>query len=262
MNPFHQFPSRASPTAILAVLACVLGCPAGVLMAESPQVDVAEELERLMASSGFTIKPAQLEATRRSVGRAEGEELVPRLRMLLERFDHVIVQKPDGGVERVIILGEKTAVPPPPAEIAPGEEQVTEEGETAPAAEIVVETQRKGTSHALLLSLEGEYGKRVERPLLLDTGADYVVLPASLIGPLGISPQRLRRQAVQTANGTVEAQLGTLTAIWFGNRKVTRVATAFIDDSRLGGNALLGMSVLGRFRVTIDDAKNLVVLAP
>ncbi len=231
-------------------------------MADSPQVDVAEELERLMASSGFTMKPTQLEATRRSIGRAEGEELVPRLRMLLERFDHVIVQKPDGGVERVIILGEKTAVPPPPPTSAQSEEQVTEEGEAAPAAEIVVQTQRKGTSHALMLGLEGENGKRVERPLLLDTGADYVVLPNSLIVPLGINPQRLRRQVVQTANGTVDAQIGTLTAIWFGNQRVSRVATAFIDDTRLGGNALLGMSVLGRFRVTIDDAKNLVLLAP
>ena len=88
------------------------------------------------------------------------------------------------------------------------------------------------------------------------------MLPASLIAPLGINPQALRRQSVQTANGTVEAQLGTLRAVWFGDQKVSRVATAFIEDSRLGGNALLGMSVLGRFRVTIDDANNLIVLAP
>lgn len=248
--------------AIVALVACTIGWPAAAPLAESAQVDVAEELERLMAAHGFTVKSPQLEATRRSLGRAEGDALVPRLKMLLERFDHVIVQTPDGGVERVIILGEKTAVTPPPPETTQEEVQATEEGEAAPAAEIVVETQRKGTSHALMLSLEGDNGKRVQRPLLLDTGADYVVLPASLIAPLGISPQRLRRQSVQTANGAVEAQLGTLTAVWFGDRKVTRVATAFIDDARLGGNALLGMSVLGRFRVTIDDANNLVVLAP
>jgi predicted aspartyl protease len=228
-------------------------------------VDVAEELERLMSVHGFTMKPAHLETTRESIGRAEGEALIPRLRVLLEHFDHVIVQSPDGGVERVIILGAKKAVTPPAPETAQTQEQPAEEGEgseeATPAAEIVVETQRKGPSHALMLSLEGEGGKRVERPLLLDTGADYVVLPASLLGPLGIGPGSLRRQSVQTANGTVDAQLGTLTAIWFGDQKVTRVATAFIDDARLGGNALLGMSVLGRFRVTIDDANNRVVLA-
>lgn len=248
---------RVRPLTLFAVLA--LAFVGATAAAEAAQVDVAEELERLMADHGFSMKAAQLESTRRSIGRAEGEALVPRLKMLLERFDHVIVQKPGGGVERVIILGEKAAAAPPAPEAAQAEPA---EGDTAPAAEIVVESQRKGTSHALNLSLEGDNGKRVERPLLLDTGADYVVLPASLIAPLGINPQALRRQSVQTANGTVEAQLGTLRAVWFGDQKVSRVATAFIEDSRLGGNALLGMSVLGRFRVTIDDANNLIVLAP
>lgn len=254
--PFPPIPG-VRPLVLLTLLGfAFVGASAA---AEAARVDVAEELERLMADHGFTMKAAQLESTRRSIGRAEGEALVPRLKMLLERFDHVIVQKPDGGVERVIILGEKAAAAPPPPPAAHAE---PEEDEAAPAAEIIVESQRKGTSHALNLSLEGENGKRVERPLLLDTGADYVVLPASLIAPLGINPQALRRQSVQTANGTVEAQLGTLKAVWFGDQKVSRVATAFIDDSRLGGNALLGMSVLGRFRVTIDDANNLIVLAP
>lgn len=258
---------RTSPIRRLALVA-LLSCTAGQLVAQEAadpsQVDVAEELERLMSVHGFTMKPSHLETTRESIGRAEGDALIPRLRVLLEHFDHVIVQRPDGGVERVIILGATQAVAPPQPEAAQTEEQPAEEeatGEATPAAEIVVETQRKGPSHALMLSLEGEGGKRVERPLLLDTGADYVVLPASLLGPLGIGPGSLRRQSVQTANGTVDAQLGTLTAIWFGDQKVTRVATAFIDDTRLGGNALLGMSVLGRFRVTIDDANNRVVLA-
>lgn len=259
MNPHPPPPSRTRPLALLALLGFALGYSTAATAAEIAQVDVADELERLMAAHRFTMKSAQLESTRRSIGRAEGEALVPRLKMLLERFDHVIVQKPDGGVERVIILGEKAAVAPPSPTATQAE---PEEGETPPAAEIVVESQRKGTSHALMLSLEGDNGKRVQRPLLLDTGADYVVLPASLIAALGISPQALRRQSVQTANGTVEAQLGTLRAIWFGDQKVSRVATAFIEDSRLGGNALLGMSVLGRFRVTIDDANNLIVLAP
>lgn len=262
MNLRQKHPFNARRAGILALVTCVFACSTGIAVGEPVQVEVAEELERLMAAHGFTMKPAHLESTRRSFARAEGEALVPRLRVLLERFDHVIVQTPDGGVERVIILGEKTAVAPSAPEPSKGQEQTSDDGEATPTAEIVVETQRKGTSHALLLSLEGENGKRIQRPLLLDTGADYVVLPASLIAPLGIRNESLRRQAVQTANGTVDAQLGTLTAVWFGNQRVTQVATAFIDDSRLGGNALLGMSVLGRFRVTIDDAKNLVVLAP
>lgn len=264
MNGQHTSTDQKTGVAALTqLLWATLLTIGGAGLAQSPQVNVAEELERLMGAHGFTIKPIQLETTRQSLGRAEGDALISRLRTLLEGFDHVIVQRPNGGVERVIILGEKSAIPPPPPMTAQEEEAVTEEsGEQVPKAEIVIRTRRKGTSHALMLGLEGEQGRRVERPLLLDTGADYVVLPISLIDSLGIRAQSLRRQAVQTANGTVEARIGTLTAVWFGDQKVTGVATAFIDDSRLGGNALLGMSVLGRFRVTIDDSKDLVMLTP
>jgi clan AA aspartic protease (TIGR02281 family) len=261
MNAFQRRPYTGPRVTLFAIVSLGLQCFASLALAEATRVDVAEELERLMATHGFTIKSAQLEATRHTSARAEGEALIPRLRTLLEQFDHVIVQRPDGGVERVIILGEKTAVTPPAPDSAPGQDQASGEGEeAAPAAEIVVETQRKGTSHALMLGLEGESGRRVNRSLLLDTGADYVVLPASLLGPLGIHPGALRSQPVQTANGRIDAQLGTLNAIWFGDKKVTGVTTAFIDDARLGGNALLGMSVLARFRVTIDDAQNRIVL--
>jgi aspartyl protease family protein len=263
MNVFQHRRSTSQRVVLCALVVLGLGGFASRGVTDAAHVDVAEELERLMAAHGFTIKSAQLEATRHTSGRAEGDALVPRLRTLLEHFDHVIVQRPDGGVERVIILGEKTAVAPPANAPEPGHEQASGDGEEAgPAAEIVVETQRQGTSHALMLGLEGDGGKRVDRSLLLDTGADYVVLPVSLLGPLGIPSSALRRQPVQTANGRVEAQLGTLNAIWFGDKKITGVATAFIDDSRLGGNALLGMSVLARFRVTIDDAHNQVVLTP
>jgi clan AA aspartic protease (TIGR02281 family) len=234
----------------------------GPSAAQAAQVDVAEELERLMAAHGFTMKTADLEATREIEGRIESDELIPRLRVLLEGFDHIIVQKPGGGVERVLILGAKIPYTPPAKTADTGAEDTPEaEAEAGAKVEIVLETQRKGTSHAITLTLEGENGKRVQQVLLLDTGADFVVLPSSLIGPLAIRPSDLRRQSVQTANGTVDAQLGTLAAVWLGDQRIPGIKTAFIDDARLGGNALLGMSVLGRFRVTIDDDNNQVVLA-
>ena len=233
----------------------------GPCAAQTDRVDVAEELERLMAAHGFTMKPADLEATRESEGRIESDELIPRLRVLLEGFDHIIVQKPGGGVDRVLILGAKVPYTPPPPQAAESGEEKATETEGGAQAEIVLETQRKGTSHAMTLTIEGENGKRVQQVMLLDTGADFVVLPASLIGPLGLRPNNLRRQSVQTANGTVDAQLGTLAAVWLGNQRVPGIAAAFIEDARLGGNSLLGMSVLGRFRVTIDDENNQVVLA-
>ena len=224
--------------------------------ASAAQVEVAQELERLMAEHGFTMKPVDLDATRDKRGRAEDTDLLPHLRVLLEGFDHVIVQTPQGGVERVLILGEKAPYVPPPPAAAPN--PASAQADTP--GEVVLDTQRIGASQAVTLTLEGENGRRVQRVLLVDTGADYVVLPSSLIGQLGIAPEGLQQQQVQTANGPTDAVLGTLPAVWLKGQRVTGVAVAFIDDSRLGGNALLGMSLLGRFRVTIDDEQGRLVL--
>lgn len=228
-------------------------------LAAAPLVNVADELERLMGQHGFEVRG--IEQTASVQGRAEGDDLVARLRLLLDDFDHVIVQEQGGAVERIIILGEKVAVVAPPLDeddASPPEEDSAEDaGDESPDDEpIVLPTQRQGTSHAVTLGLEGVNGRRVQRVLLIDTGADHVVLPASLITPLGISPNDLRPQSVQTANGTVQARIGTLSAVWLGDNRVGEVSAAFIDDSRLGGNALLGMSLLGQFRVTIDDEQN------
>ena len=234
-------------------------CLAAPTRAGAP-VDVAQELERLMTQYGFRMNPDHLALTRSVQGRAEGTELLPRLNNLLEGFDHAIVQGPRG-IEQVLILGAKAAYVPPPATGTPNAGPEPGPGGEAGPGDIVLESQRKGTSHALTLGLEGDNGQRVQRALLLDTGADFVVLPSSLIAQLGMQPGSLRSQRVQTANGPVDARIGNLAAIWLGEQRLPGVETAFIDDAKLGGSALLGMSVLGRFRVTIDDARNRVVLS-
>lgn len=220
------------------------------------QVIVKVELERLMNLNGFEVRG--MDYTENVRGHVEGSELLERLHTLLENFDHIIVQDGRGGVDRVIILGEKTAYTPPPAS-GPGQNGTTaDQGEGQ--GDIVLATQRKGASHSVTVSLEGPNQQRVQQEMLIDTGAEQVVLPASLIQPLGLAPDALNNQQVQTANGPVDARIGRLSAIWFGDRRIPGVDAAFIDDQRLAGNALLGMNVLGRFRMTIDDAENRLTL--
>jgi clan AA aspartic protease (TIGR02281 family) len=234
----------------------------GLARAAAPvsQVAVTTELERLMSIHGFEVRG--IEQTADATARAEGDELLARLHLLLENFDYVIVQTPDKGVERLIILGEKAVYIPPPMVVA--SKRDGDPGNASPLGgpeEIVLPTQRKGASHLLTLTLEGPNNQRVQQVLLIDTGADQVVLPASLIASLGLDANTLRDQQVQTANGAVDARVGTLSALWLGEKRIPDVSAAFLDDQRIGGQALLGMNVLGRFRMTIDDDSSQVTLA-
>lgn len=229
------------------------GLPLGTPRAES--VLVSDELQRLQAEHGFELRG--LEQTLEVRGRAEGEDLIARLRLLLERFDYVIVQTPDGGIERIIILGEREPYVPPAVGTEGQAGASLGKGET-----IVLPTSRQGDSHLVSLELEGAHGRRVRQILLVDTGAEQVVLPDALRSLLGMAQEALIPRKVQTANGLVDARLGRLAAIWLGEQRVADVEVAFVEGERLGAQPLLGMSLLKRFRMTIDDARNELRLEP
>lgn len=247
------------------VLTCVVVGLLGSLFFGSAvavvKVDVAEELERLAAAHGFDILPEHLDKTRDHQGRAEFEELMPRLRELLVSFDHIILQTPGGGVERVIILGETVIFTPPDASASAGDNKQPEGEEKEGDGDIVLSTQRKGEQHLVQVSLEGAEGAKVDQQLLVDTGADHLVLPASLLSNLKIPEASLKPTQAQTANGKVDALMGLLDAVSFGEHRITGVTATFIEDDKLGGSALLGMSVLGRYKMTIDDDKNTLTLS-
>jgi clan AA aspartic protease (TIGR02281 family) len=228
------------------------------LAAAAEKVPVVEELQRLSAAHGFRV--IGLQATQDAIGRAEGDELYHRLRRLLEDFDHVIVQSTEGGVERVIVLGEKVPFVPVPQTGAGGPGEDGPETR-APGGDIVLETERRGTQHGVQVSIEGSSGKRMARSLLVDTGADFVVLPRSLVSELGIAADKLQERQMQTANGKVKAGVGVIPAVWLGDQRVADVTAAFIEDSKLGNGGLLGMSVLSRYTMTIDDEAGRLTLA-
>ncbi|NEV61029.1 retropepsin-like aspartic protease family protein [Thiorhodococcus minor] len=225
-----------------------------------PRVEVSGELARLMQELDFEVKG--IEQTQDAIGHAGGEDPVERLHLLLEDFDHIILQGSPGEIERVIILGEKSDYVPPPLVVEGGADDAEAgAGEDEGGDAIILTTRRQGASHVVTLGLEGPSKQRVEEAMLIDTGADRVVLPMSLVSALGLGSDALKPQQVQTANGTVDARIGRLSAVWLGETRVEDVEVAFIDDQKLGGTSLLGMSLLGRFRMTIDDDKNQLTLA-
>lgn len=223
--------------------------------ARAAQVDVGDELARLASVHGFGVTGAAHVVDHR--GRAEGDDVYRRVRQLLERFDHIILQGPDGGIERVIVLG-----PAMPGNALP--KTLVEIGETgaesADGASITLPTVRSGSQHSVHVSLEGPGGKRLEQVLLIDTGADTLVLPRSMIALLGLDEAGLSEREVQTANGRTSARVGSLAGLWLGEQRVEDVAVAFLDDDRIGNGGLLGMSVLGRYQMTIDDAQGTLTL--
>lgn len=231
-----------APLVLLSALA-VLAPRAG-----AETVLLERELARLAERHGFVV--VGLEKTADAHAKADGDDLLARLRRLLDGFDHVILDGPNG-VERVIVIGAKSRyVPPPPPPPDP-----------APATgTIVLQTRPQGSLSAVQATLEGIGGRRIERRLLVDTGADFVVLPLSLAAGLGLDRRALAARQIQTANGKVTAYLGVLPAVWLGGRRIAEVETAFLDDQRLGRHSLLGMSVLGRFRTTIDDEAGTLTL--
>jgi clan AA aspartic protease (TIGR02281 family) len=111
-------------------------------------------------------------------------------------------------------------------------------------------------------TLVGPNGQQVSQSLMVDTGASFVVLPQSKGPALGFDLFRLPEQKVQTAKGEHAARVGVLKALTLGDETVSDVQVAFIEDGLVGATALLGMNVLSRFRITIDDERNVLTLEP
>ena len=59
---------------------------------------------------------------------------------------------------------------------------------------------------------------------------------------------------------SVAVKIGLLRSVRIGAVSADNVEVSFIADAELSGNRLLGMSFLQRFKMTIDDAANELVL--
>ncbi len=194
---------------------------------ESPE-NLAYQLLELAEDQDFAIQGIEktdLYDFKRVSGGAESQ-----IQQLLSEFNYVMVRNDHGKLERLIILDEKSIGP----------------------KQIVVSTQKRGQQHILSASIKGISDEWLNIDFLVDTGAERIVLPFSMMESLGYDAEKLKNIKLQTANGIVEAKNGRLEAIEIGNEIIRDVGVAFVEDDLLGENKLLGMNVLGRFRFTID----------
>ncbi len=126
----------------------------------------------------------------------------------------------------------------------------------------VVKTHRLGTHHQVEATLSGPNNAEITTSLLVDTGATTLVLPESMIERLGLSRKSLQPGKSQTAAGMISVQMGVLKSVRVGEAIAENVPVSFIADKQLNGANLLGMSFLNRFRFSLDDANNELLLSP
>lgn len=203
--------------------------------------DVRDVLEGLSRRHGFALQGLENVAVQEVNDAFTEGDLQTRLQQLLQRYNYVVVSGDARRIERVVIIGAKSAAP------------------TA-APDNAVRIRRDGLHHRVEALLTGPNGQPVATNLIIDTGASNIVLPASMIERLGFRPQELAQGTSQTASGTVRVRVATLGVVTVGGNEARDVAVSFVEDGKLGDLRLLGMSFLHRFRVTIDDQKQRLIL--
>lgn len=217
--------------------------------ADRSPMDLVNYLQSLARQQGFTLKGKErlLPATiRPPLGPA-----AQQIQSLLEDYDYALVHSANGAVRRLIIIGQKRAAPPPPPEPSAGAEE-----------ENVITTRRKGQHHLVPVELFGPDGKSQATELLVDTGASLVVLPLSYAGTLGLDSESFEARELQTAKGKLNARIGRLPQLRLGRDLISDVEAAFVEDTLLGDNPLLGMNIIGRYVFILDDERNELTLIP
>ena len=210
--------------------------------AEEAGQSLRNELEALSARHGFAIVGSdKLEAG--STAFDNGGKLSKRLESLLGGYNFILMFDAAGAVRELHILG-----PRPTAEEL--------------ERRIAVKTTRRGSHHVVDAIVIGPTGAERTIPFVVDTGSSTVVLPSSMMAELGFQPSDLKDAEGRTAAGPVPIKVGKLSSVRVGRAHVHDVTVSFIEDAKIGEQHLLGMSFLNRFRLTIDDAGNRIILLP
>ncbi|MFT5439200.1 MAG: aspartyl protease family protein [Alphaproteobacteria bacterium] len=215
---------------MLVLISLAVGMGAASIPAQAESLRT--RIESLAIEHGF-----QLDGIERIKGESNPSvrtlDSLQQIGRLLAKYNFVIARNATGKVERLTIIGIRDA--PVATRGAKPIESKTDAGE-----------------HYVNAVLAGPNGQPLPFRVMVDTGASTLVLSSSLKTQLGFSDRDLKTVRVQTANGTTMGVLGILKSVRVGDAETGQVAVTFVEDRLLGGKLLLGMSFLGRFRMTLD----------
>ena len=216
----------------------VFACPRAPL-AEAVLPDLRTQVQQLSVRHNFSVRG--LDTLGDDPGKRADGDAREQVSMLLSAFSYVLLTHSSGDIDRLVITSR----------IRP--EEPNQRG-------VYVKTTRRGSHHRIRATLVGPAGNPQSLMLLVDTGATMIVLPQTMSRTLGFSDDDLRDGWSQTANGKVRTKQGILQSVQVGQVVAEDVAVSFVDGDALSDNPLLGMSFLGRFRVTIDDKNERLIL--
>ncbi len=199
------------------------------------------QVQALAESQGYEVEGIDRLGDGEAVA-AEGDDSM-QLKTALIGFSYVLWQDTASGVNRLKILGPKGPTP-------------------VLVKSYAIPTRKRGSQRVVSGEVQGPGDASAIVSLIVDTGATTIVLPSSMIATLGFGDDELREDTLQTVNGEVEAKRATLTSLTVGELTEANIEVSFVDDERVGGAALLGMSFLDRFKFTIDDDGSQLLLIP
>lgn len=228
MSPSTRF---RKPT--WAILFCI------ALLAPQARADsLRGQLESLAKANSIVVEG--LDRLDDEPARPVDGDAAQQIKALLSGYNFMAVGT-DSKIERLVITSPKQLV-------------------ARPQVSGTVKTQRIGTHHQVQAVLNGPNNGDVSAKLLVDTGATNLVLPESMIAALGFTRQALRASTSQTAGGSVAVKTGLLKSVKVGDVLAWDVSVSFVADQKLGATGLLGMSFLNRFRFSLDDESNELLL--
>jgi len=129
--------------------------------------------------------------------------------------------------------------------------------------EVVLPTEGRRGSLKIPVTIEGRRASE-EITMIFDTGATLTTFNRATLRKIGIRvPQDAPRMQVHTAAGPRETQVVLVPRLWVGGFEVEGVSVAVCDPCATGeAVGLLGLNVSERFLVTVDGAREELVLSP
>lgn len=128
----------------------------------------------------------------------------------------------------------------------------------------------QGTTIPLVADGQGHFlaevliNNSVHASLVVDTGAPVIMLTSAFLQKLNLDTGPSKRGYVELLNGKYKSAAVSLNSVELGQAQAHDVsAVVLLEDGKVIGDGLLGLSFLSRFHFTIDQAgKKLVLRKP